>query len=388
MISLKKWLRSIVGAEDHTVEITCQEIKAIAEKLSIEKIAFYSITNRIAGAVSKCEFRTYMGNKEVKGSEYYLWNYSPNKNQSSDVFLRELVARLYTDNEVLVVEGNGELYIAESFTKNEEGIKETTFESVKVNGTELKRIYRRKDVLYFKLNHENVRPVVNNIYSTYQNLIDYSIKAYKKLKGSRGILNIDSIASGNKEFEKTVKKLLEEDFKEFFNAENGVLPLFKGYEYEELKDKTYSGENTRDIKNQMDDVFDFTARAFNFPPSLAKGDVQDTNKAVDEMLTFCLDPLIDMIQTEINRQRNGEKVLKGTYIKIDTSAVKHIDLLDVGSSVDKLIGSGVACVNDVLRLIGMPEIDEPWAKEHFITKNYSTFAEFLNQMQGGEKKNE
>ena len=123
-----------------------------------------------------------------------------------------------------------------------------------------------------------------------------------------------------------------------------------------MNEKTYSGENTRDIKGQMDDVFDFMARGFNFPPSLAKGDVQDTDKAVDEMLTFCLDPLVDMIETEINRQRNGKSVLKGTFVKVDTAAVKHIDLMDVGTSVDKLIGSGVACINDILRLIGMPQI--------------------------------
>lgn len=123
------------------------------------------------------------------------------------------------------------------------------------------------------------------------------------------------------------------------------------------------------------------ARGFNFPPSLAKGDVQDTDKAVDEMLTFCLDPLVDMIETEINRQRNGKSVLKGTFVKVDTAAVKHIDLMDVGTSVDKLIGSGVACINDILRLIGMPQIEESWAYEHFLTKNYSTFAEALNQMQ-------
>ncbi len=381
MISLKKWLRSITGIDDRTIEITCQEIREIAEKLSIEKIAFWSIVNRIANAVSKCEFRTYVKNKEVKGEEYYLWNYAPNKNQTSDTFLKEIVSRLYMDNEALVIEDGGGLYVADSFSKNENGTTEMTFEGVTINGIGIGREYKRRDVLYFKLNHENMRPIVKSMYELYQNLIEFSIKAYKKSKGSRGILNIDSIASGNKDFEQNIKKLLEKDFKEFFNSENGVLPLFKGYDYNDLNEKTYSGENTRDIKGQMDDVFDFMARGFNFPPSLAKGDVQDTDKAVDEMLTFCLDPLVDMIETEINRQRNGKSVLKGTFVKVDTAAVKHIDLMDVGTSVDKLIGSGVACINDILRLIGMPQIEESWAYEHFLTKNYSTFAEALNQMQ-------
>ena len=70
--------------------------------------------------------------------------------------------------------------------------------------------------------------------------------------------------------------------------------------------QTYSEGTSRDIKSQYDDIFDFTARGFSMPPTLAKGDVQDTEKAVDEMLTFCLDPLAQMFMQEINRKRIGK----------------------------------------------------------------------------------
>ena len=65
---------------------------------------------------------------------------------------------------------------------------------------------------------------------------------------------------------------------------------------------TYT-ESTRDIKALADDIFDFTARALSFPPSLAKGDVQDTSKATEELLTFCLDPLARILEKEINRKK-------------------------------------------------------------------------------------
>ena len=75
---------------------------------------------------------------------------------------------------------------------------------------------------------------------------------------------------------------MSKHFKKFFDSENAVLPLFDGYSYTDLSQSSkniYSTESTRDIKALADDIFDFTARALSFPPSLAKGDVQDTSKA-------------------------------------------------------------------------------------------------------------
>lgn len=117
------------------------------------------------------------------------------------------------------------------------------------------------------------------------------------------------------------------------------------------------------------------------PPSLAKGDVQDTSKAVDEMLTFCLDPLAEMMQQEANRKRNGrDNVLKGTKMIIDTRKVKHMDLFDIATPGDKLIGSGIATINMLLRAIGEPQINAEWANRHMMTKNYADIEEVLRQL--------
>ena len=126
--------------------------------------------------------------------------------------------------------------------------------------------------------------------------------------------------------------------------------------------------------------FDFTARGVSMPPSLAKGDVQDTSKAVEEMLTFCLDPLAEMLQQEINRKRIGKSgVQKGTRLQINTMRVKHIDMFDIATPADKLISSGIYTVNMLLRALGEPQLSDEWANQHFITKNYSTIQDFLEE---------
>lgn len=106
--------------------------------------------------------------------------------------------------------------------------------------------------------------------------------------------------------------------------------------------------------------------------NICNGDVADTSKAVDDFLAFCLDSIVELIQNEINGKHYTEdEYLKGTYMKINTQAIKHIDALDMANSVDKLISSGVYSINNILRILGEEEIDEEWANEHYITKNYS-----------------
>ena len=193
-------------------------------------------------------------------------------------------------------------------------------------------------------------------------------------------MNIDAIAQADQNFKERLNTLLSEHFKKFFSSENAVLPLFAGYSYTDLSasSKTYSTESTRDIKSLYDDIFDFTARAFSFPPSLAKGDVQDTSKAIDELLTFCIDPLAKMLEKEINRKINKyEGFYRGDRIRIDTTAVKHVDIFDIATPIDKLISSGAFTINDVRKTIGESEIKEDWADRHFMTKNYSTVEELL-----------
>jgi len=74
-------------------------------------------------------------------------------------------------------------------------------------------------------------------------------------------------------------------------------------------------------------------------------------------------------------------------LEIDSKSIKHIDLLSVSTAIDKLIASGAFCINDIRKLVGEPVIDEPWAWQHYITKNYATVEELLNSLGGGQTSN-
>jgi lantibiotic modifying enzyme len=95
-----------------------------------------------------------------------------------------------------------------------------------------------------------------------------------------------------------------------------------------------------------------------------------------------------MLQEEINRKRSGyEGFIQGTFTKIDTKTIKHIDLLGVATAIDKLIASGTFCINDIRIAVGDEPIDEPWAWQHFMTKNYSTVEDLLKALEAGGGEN-
>lgn len=377
-----KW--KLTGNKTSTTDLNAISID-IASDIYIKELAFYSCTNRIAKAITRCNFKTYVKGKEIKDAEYFLWNYSPNKNQSSDAFLNKLITKLYEDNECLVIEIDKQLFVADSFDVIENTIYGNSFRSVVVDELALNRIFKSEEVLYFELNNKNIKNLLDSVTNKYLKLIEISTKQYSKQNGIKGILNISQLAMSQADFEDRYQKLVNDQFKTYIDADNAVLPLFEGYSFDESgKNASTRVTNTRDIKELYNDILDFTARALSFPPSLAKGDVQDTSKAVDELLTFCIDPLVDLLATEINRKRYGSKKLsERTFIKIDTKTIKHIDLFEFANNISKLVSSGIFTINDLRLALDEELIDEPWADKVFMTKNFATIEEILEIMKGG-----
>lgn len=383
-MSIKAWISKLIGAGGDMTEVTMEEIMGVAGDIYVRELAFWACVNVVANAVSKCEFKTYIKGKETKGAEYYLWNFEPNKNQNSSQFMKKWIYKLFRENEVLIVENGGQLLIADSFSVKEYALFENIFSGVRIGDYTFNKSFKQSEVLYYKLAEKDMWKISAGIYSGYKKLLEYGMKSYQKSRGRRGTLKVETMAY-NMDKEK-YKNLINKDFKNFFESENGIMPLFDGYNYTELDGKTYNNDSTRDIRAMIDDVTDFTARAFGIPAALVNG-TSGTENAVEQLLTFVIDPLTDMLEEEIVRKRYGKRgIEEGTYLTIYTNCIKHIDLLSVSTSIDKLISSGVFCVNDILKMCNENTIDEEWANKHFITKNYSSIEELLKAIEGGEIK--
>lgn len=371
--------------EDKKIDykFVCQKL---ASEIMIRELAFNMVVNKISSALSKCKVNVYYNGKRAKDEEWYRWNVQPNVNQSANQFWSKLIYYLYNYNEVLVITRGNELYVADSYVKNEDyAFFEHTFTGVTINGYALNKAYRMSEVFYFELNNRNIRNYLNGTLQLYSELINAAYSSYLVANGNKGVLKIDQFAENSEDFTEQFNQLLNEDFKIFFSNANAVLPLYEGFEYTQLDNKG-TQSTTRDFKALLDDVISMTANAFNVPSSIANGTVQDTSKAIDEFLTFCIDPLIEMLTDEMNRKSfSPYQIINGHYFKFNTLAIKHIDILDIANAIDKLLSSGFTCINDLRILIGLDPIDEEWANQFFMTKNYAPIEELLNALKGGDE---
>ena len=172
-------------------------------------------------------------------------------------------------------------------------------------------------------------------------------------------------------------------FKKFFNSRSAVLPLFNGFTYtkQAAEQSKKSTSEMKDITDVLTEIVETVARAFNIPAPLLRGDVSEVDKITKNFLTFCIDPICEMIQTEINRKRYGKsQVQKGSYLKIDTTTIMHIDIFDIAEKIDKLIASGMYCIDELRKKLGDAELNTEESRKHFITKNY----EKLDGLEGGD----
>ena len=72
---------------------------------------------------------------------------------------------------------------------------------------------------------------------------------------------------------------------------------------------------------------------------------------------------------------------------MDTKKIRDVDIEKMSKAADLLFRIGVHSVNDNLEMFGKALIDEPWANEHYVTKNYNSILdnEFNESLKGGDE---
>lgn len=359
----------------------------------LRELSFWTCVNLVANAMGRCEWRTFRGGEEVRDREYYLWNYSPNVNENSTAFIHKLIARLYQDNEALIVDtlprsdGLDALVVADDWDEPEEWpSRQREYKNVRVGSYTYQYPLYESGVMRVKLNHSNMTPVIRGVYQSYYRLVAAAMKYYEYGHGQHWKVHVSQIAAGQEGWAESFQKMLEAQVKPFLESGGGILPEFDGYDYTDVGRKETG--DSRDIKNLTEDIFDFTARGFLLPAVLVNGKVEATGDATSRFMTHVIDPICDQLGEEATRKRCGYSGWKrGEMIRVDSSAITHFDIFGNAGNVEKLVGSGAFTINDVLRAANQPTIDEEWASMHFLTKNIASLqsaANTLTSQKGGK----
>lgn len=360
-----------------SIEEKCKELYDAAAEYSLLSLCYGICVDMIANALGRCEFRTYMGNEETQGPEYYLWNVEPNVNQNSTMFLHKLVHQLYRKNEALVVtirrrdtQGDA-LIVADSWDPPEDGpARRNEYKNVTVGEFTFSKTFSESDVLHLKLNHVNIKPYLTAVSRAYERMVTIAQTLYTWDRGQHWKVHVAGIANGDNDFMKNFSDYVDKQVKPFFNNQAAVLPEFDGWTFEPVQSSGNASSDTRDIRAMIEDVFDFTARTLMIPAVLVNGTVEGTADANSRFLSYCLDPLCDQLQEEIVRKRYGyDEWRRGNTLRVDSSSILHFDLFANAANIEKIIGSGTFTINDVRRAANQAPIDASWANESHMTLN-------------------
>lgn len=370
-----------------------------------KKYALQIAINKLADALALCEFQTFENEKTVKKNNWYLFNIEPNKNQNQSEFWNKVLHKMiYDDNGALVIQTKeGEFVVADEYDISEFAFYENIYSNIVLPGDfKLPGTRVESDVFHFKLHNSKVKEVVDSVYDDYGKLIAGTIRNYNRGNAIKMKLSIGAMFQQFKnkvvkkedgtevtEYDQVMDDLFENRFKGVFTDEDSVTPMEEGLGLEPISatpGNTKSGSvTTRDISDVFEDIRDMVADAFGIPRGILKGDTADNEGMHKLFVNYPVRSLADNLQSEINRKLYGkEEMLKGNKLKIQTNTININDPVEFANAAEAYFRIGAYSTNKVLVTMGEEPIDEPWADEHYITKNY----ERADNLKGGDEKNE
>lgn len=379
--------------DGNIVDITDALISLKANELATKEFAMEKAINMIANSFAKCEMQIYKYDlktklvSQTKNSTYYSLNIRPNANENATTFWKDVIRKLFTEMEALVIVENDQLLLADSFSISTEVLFPRRFTDVVVDGYPFGRSFSMKDVFYFSLGDSDLSKVISNFYSDYGTMLAFAKTDYKlknkslfKLKLPQGTAKIKTnTETGEKEL--TAQEYANMLAKKLFDEETiGILGLPSNVELEKL----LGGEikTSQDYRDMLKGAMDFMAMAFGIPLDIFYGNKTDKSTSINDYIAFAIAPLIELFEDELNSKlvTNAEYLL-GSKIRIDQTKIQYFNILDVAEKAEALYRIGFTH-NELRSFGGLEKVDEKWADERHVTSNYIT-----NQLEkGGGKK--
>ena len=357
----------------------------IGADIAFKELAIQTAVNLISSTMAQAEFKTFSKGIEVKKQNYYLFNVQPNLNQNATEFWKKAISKLIYENKCLIVMRDDQLFIVDEWEVEEKAFKPNKYKNLKIGDLAINRGYREDEVLHLVLHNEPIKNLINSVHESYGKLLSASMKHYRRAGARRAVLEVPTKYSMTPKSQADLKDFMSTTMKDYFTSEDSALvPLTDGMKLIDNTNESYRNSiSSRDVRDLVDDVFDFVALAFQIPPALLKGSVADSDKSWDNFMAFCVNAIAEVFEDEINRKMyKPEDYLDRTYMKADTTRIKVVNIRELGLTVEYLTRNGANTIDDNMRLLGREEIGGELGKTRFVTKNLTTL-ETMRSEEGG-----
>lgn len=350
-------------------------IELASTKSAIETLAIEKAIDMIAKVIAKCEFVVVRKNKEgkfedVKDDVYYRLNILANPNQTGTEFWKEVMRTYFRQNEALIVILDSGMYLANSFVVDEAVFYERTYSNIQIDNLMLKRNFKASEVIHLKCKNQKIENLVTKANELYSNLVEIAESGYRvanakkfslKIPGQVSIQGQDGKPLTQNEYAKSIEDQLT-------SKETKVILSAVGINLDEIKSDGKS--QIEDVTKLENAIIENVAFIFDIPIDVFIGKTTEKSNAMNDFITFAISSVIEDIDDSINaRVVTKKEFLSGAMIYIDKSRIKHVDVIESATNIDKLYADGFSH-NNIRKLIGWHRLDEEWADEHNVTKNY------------------
>lgn len=389
------WLGRVISDSNPTPAET-QVIDDLAACQWME-VARAVMVSYVVAAIQRSEIVFRTDGTRSYDRDAWLWNVSPNPNQSRAEFISCLLTRLLrVTGDALVVpirrRGETHLYLADGFTPEPHPGGKDVFANIVIEGSSevVRRSLPSDSVYYFRIDSDSSwMQLMRNMDALYDQLGASVAQALVDTNGRKFVLHLDQDINGTEQQRKAIEDYIKGNLKSFVRSSNVVLPMYRGMTIERMGAGPTGAISSVNAATQQTtairkDMFATAAACCRIPAAFLEGNTNNFEQLLESFLTFAVDPIAKgVIAEEITRKTFTQEqwsASKGeTGVTVDTTHVRHIDLFGAADKVAKLIGSSVDSPNEIRKFTGQEPINAPWADEYQMTKN--------NEAAGGGENN-
>ena len=341
----------------------------------------------IAKTIAKCEIEVHAYDskdkkiKEVKDDLYWRLNIQPNYNENGTSFLYKLVTRLLVEQKALVIINKDALkskllYVASDFIMSNSILYGKVFSDVTIsdddgNTITMVKKYTQEDAIYYSLINSHLTTAKDNFKSNSSKILNTTVKSFIKSNMPKWRLKTPGTQPKMIDAE-TKQPISYDDYKKkitegLLSDEEAIVMLADIFDLINLnKDNK---KDLSDYEKNVKHICDTVARNWNIPLDIFYGSKTEKSTGNNDFITFAVSPYFELLEDGFNITLVGKTAyLKGEYIQINKMSITHKDAIESADGVYKLMGEGFSR-NEVNKFLGLPRIEEPWADEHYITKN-------------------
>lgn len=346
--------------------------------LYLKHLAIDTCAEFLARSFGRSEFRIRKNGEPLKNEWTYLLNVRPNLDQSASSFWQQVVYKLITQNEVLIVlSDDDQLLIAESYVRKEYALYEDYFESVWLKGYEFKRKFPMSEVIFLQYNNNDLSRYVRGLYEDYASLYNRMVEVAMRNHQIRATVTGKEGRGFDDKLQKRAQSYIDKVYAKFSKESIAIVPVQAGLEYNELTNTVgETNQSIDELKKLKRQFVDEVADILGIPSTILHGELADLESAQTVLNKYCLKSLNKKIEDELNAKIiDKTEFVNGTEIKV--VGVDKKDIFDLADAVDKLISSGGFNRNEIRKEVDYESIDG--GDEFYITKNYEKAAK------GGEE---